>query len=1024
MALVETLITAVGAAVARTTLKRWLEDDEYARDISTSILGILEKKIPDLLTRSKAERDFRRIAEEVAAQLGPFIENEAGGLPENEREAAALAVADSFENARITDKTLFEADLDPKRLTGIIRVASPDVTKDLGAATMALYEKILAECAAYVIEITSTLPSFGHQSTGAMLQREGEIVDLVRKVLTELPKLSQAENGRDADLAFETDYRRAVARKLDRLELFGITTEETSRRYDLSVAYITLTASRGRNADPVDEEDDNGLDFVRVDEALGGSQRVLIRGEAGSGKTTLLQWLAVRAARKDFAGALEDWNGLKPFFLQLRRWLDGDLPTPEQYLRDVAANEKDAMPKGWVNRQLKAGALILIDGIDEVPEDRREKVKAWIDNLVGSFESSRIVVTSRPAAVEEGWLSAEGFDDTELQPMDRTDIEALIDQWHDAARQELKDETRLGQLDDYKQSLKATIRASRPIRNLATTPLLCAMICTLHLDRRKNIPNNRMKLYRIALDMLLDRRDTEREAAFSKLADLDQEAKESLLRRLAYWLMRNGLADSTRARMEERLSEYQKSLADVDHHPAVLLQYLLERSGLLREPVKGRIDFIHRTFLEYLAGWQAVREGDVDVLIENAHRAEWRETVILAAGHASEKDGNRLVGGLLERAEKETDGQHQLILIAVGCLATATDLSRDLRDKTQTLLGRIMPPKKIAEARATAEAGDLAVPYLKVAANSKPGTIVACITALGLIGGDQAIDVLRSYVGDERKSVSKALFKALSDLDALEVMASASALRLTGLTELPDLALIRNLKSLDLSGCRDLTSLAGLECLTSLQSLNLRWCDELTSLAGLESLTSLQSLDLNRCSGLTSLEGLEGLTSLQSLCLFHCSGLTSLKELKGLTSLQSLDLGYCRGLTSLTHLEGLCSLQSLGLVGWQGQTLPVGLNVLPSLQSLDLSYCRELTSFMDLQGLTSLQFLDLTGCWSLISLTGLESLHSLRTLDIWGCWSLQNLDPLCELRQLEKIKNISEELLATLPPDHPARQAS
>lgn len=442
--------------------------------------------------------------------------------------------------------------------------------------------------------------------------------------------------------------------------------------------------------------------MVRVDDALGSSRRILIRGEAGSGKTTLLQWLAVRAARQDFEGALQDWNGPVPFFLQLRRWLDDGLPKPEQYLDRVTPNITGIKPDGWVTRQLQAGALIFVDGIDEVPDDRRDEVKTWIDELVCHFENSRIVVTSRPAAVKEGWLPSEGFDDTELQPMDRADIEALIDQWHEAARQELADETRLEQLDDYKDSLKTTIRASRPIRNLAATPLLCAMICTLHLDRRKNIPSNRMKLYRVALDMLLDRRDVERAAAFGNFSGLEQEAKESLLGRFAYWLMRNGRSDAERSEAEQRLGSDQQSLADVDHDPASLLQFLLERSGLLREPVKGRIDFIHRTFQEYLAGWQAIREQDVDFLIENAHRAEWRETVILAAGHASyasEKDCNRLVGGLLQRAENEAEHQHQLILIAVGCLATATDLSREVRDRTQELLGRIMPPKKVAEAR-------------------------------------------------------------------------------------------------------------------------------------------------------------------------------------------------------------------------------------------------------------------------------------------------------------------------------------
>jgi len=51
---------------------------------------------------------------------------------------------------------------------------------------------------------------------------------------------------------------------------------------------------------------------MRVEAALRGSSRVLLRGEAGSGKTTLLRWLAVTAARGAFTGELTDWNGLTP----------------------------------------------------------------------------------------------------------------------------------------------------------------------------------------------------------------------------------------------------------------------------------------------------------------------------------------------------------------------------------------------------------------------------------------------------------------------------------------------------------------------------------------------------------------------------------------------------------------------------------------------------------------------------------------------------------------------------------------
>lgn len=58
MLLSETLLIAVGPAVAKTALKRWLEDEDYARDAGVAVIDMLKKKIPDLRTQKKAGRSF------------------------------------------------------------------------------------------------------------------------------------------------------------------------------------------------------------------------------------------------------------------------------------------------------------------------------------------------------------------------------------------------------------------------------------------------------------------------------------------------------------------------------------------------------------------------------------------------------------------------------------------------------------------------------------------------------------------------------------------------------------------------------------------------------------------------------------------------------------------------------------------------------------------------------------------------------------------------------------------------------
>ncbi|MFD0486407.1 NACHT domain-containing protein [Saccharopolyspora spinosporotrichia] len=63
--------------------------------------------------------------------------------------------------------------------------------------------------------------------------------------------------------------------------------------------------------------------------------------------------------------------------------------------------------EGWTHRQLLAGrALLLVDGVDELTDGERPKVRRWLGRLLRSYPRTRIVVTSRPAAAERSGCRA------------------------------------------------------------------------------------------------------------------------------------------------------------------------------------------------------------------------------------------------------------------------------------------------------------------------------------------------------------------------------------------------------------------------------------------------------------------------------------------------------------------------------------------------------------------------------------------------------------------------------------------
>lgn len=91
-------------------------------------------------------------------------------------------------------------------------------------------------------------------------------------------------------------------------------------------------------------------------------------------------WLAAHAAAGTLGPELGELNGLVPFVLPLRtlRARGAALPTPAE-LPAVARLPVDAPPDGWAGRILKAGrALLLVDGLDEVPQGDREAAHAWL----------------------------------------------------------------------------------------------------------------------------------------------------------------------------------------------------------------------------------------------------------------------------------------------------------------------------------------------------------------------------------------------------------------------------------------------------------------------------------------------------------------------------------------------------------------------------------------------------------------------------------------------------------------------
>ncbi|NLU75432.1 NACHT domain-containing protein [Streptomyces sp. HNM0575] len=465
--------------------------------------------------------------------------------------------------------------------------------------------------------------------------------------------------------------------------------EETASDETLSDASAPNTADGTAPEPPASASADT---VTTAEKALTGYERILLRGVAGSGKTTLIQWLAVSTAG---ATLPEDLKGLRsriPFVLPVRRFAREGFPEPGEFLTAAGHGLADEAPDGWAARVLTGGrALLLVDGIDEVPEPQRRALHEQLRPLLRQYPGNPCLVTSRPTAVEANWLAGDGFTELTLAPMNRDQVAAFITAWHSAARTDRSEEDD-AQLDRYKEMLLRSIPIHRELRVLATNPLMCSLICALNVDRAGFLPHGRKELYEAAMAMLLQRRDPERQVVNADTIELARAPRERLLRKLAHRMLVDGqpvLDQRSALREIEKYAATLPSVAAQHAYPEQILGHLLLRTGVLREQADRSVEFVHRTVQDYLAAKEIVEQGDLDLLLEHAHEPEWDEVIRMAVAHARPAECARLLQGLLAPGALGMKRQRRR-LMAAACLEHVTEVDPDtyarVRRETRNLV--------------------------------------------------------------------------------------------------------------------------------------------------------------------------------------------------------------------------------------------------------------------------------------------------------------------------------------------------
>jgi energy-coupling factor transporter ATP-binding protein EcfA2 len=573
-------------------------------------------------------------------------------------------------------------------------------------------------------------------------------------------------------------YIPALAEEHRYLKLVGIYGKEWITRPPLKEVYVSLhMGSAGAG-------DDAALDgSLTVAQAMKKHDMLLVLGEPGAGKSTLLDWLALVFCGEIEQQALQSLGDLLPIYLPLRTCAGDDRPLHELMSDPALLPLSHVPPQGFFQERLnKGGCLVLLDGLDEVVDRQaRDRAADKINRLVRAFPKNRYAVTCRTAGWEEGLLTGE-FTRLLIRDFSEADTHRFVAGWYRAVRSQevlgrvgLSEEGRERALVGAQrraateaQALMDALAGNLSLSELARNPLILSLIALVHY-RRRDLPQGRTKLYQECLEILLDVWD--REDKELDLKALSLNAKETILRRVAYHFHSQGLTEAGGEELESLIAPLLPEL-DCTLSPSGALRQIEERSGILVARALDRYTFAHRTLQEYLTAKVLAAVPDrYYELVAHLRDEPWREVILLYVGLV--EDATPLVQALLSESD---DAQCNLLFLAGQCLIEDVRVDEAVRAKVVTQLDTAfretsdaLTMERLGRTLAAIGGGDVVALFGRVLSEGAPPQRAGAARALGRLGAGRSdrepvAALLAESLAAAQPPVRRAAALALADL--------------------------------------------------------------------------------------------------------------------------------------------------------------------------------------------------------------------------------------------------------------------
>jgi DNA polymerase III delta prime subunit len=302
------------------------------------------------------------------------------------------------------------------------------------------------------------------------------------------------------------------------VDLFGLFGEKFTDTDTIALAFAVPRKLTLRD-EPAEKRNETDL--------LEGDMHFILLGDPGAGKTTTLK----RLARHLFTTTADDESVQYPVVVRLRE-LGRGLYLEEQLARvyGLPAERKALTGRDDVAMRVMTGgeltidvvktlledtaALLLLDGLDEVPPDLRARTEQTIIEIALHCRAARLIVSCRSGDYTH---TLDPLQPVEIAPLTAAQIRGIAALWSDDA-------------EGFMSSLRAV-----PFKDLSSRPLFLGQLMVLYRSRG-SIPSRPVDVYRRVVRLAVEEWDRQNVVRRSRYSEFDPDTKIDFLAALAHHL--------------------------------------------------------------------------------------------------------------------------------------------------------------------------------------------------------------------------------------------------------------------------------------------------------------------------------------------------------------------------------------------------------------------------------------------------------------------------------------------------------